>query len=124
VVIFSESALEYCLISKVFSAKCLKNEVIFMNSAIYGRMRIGRCLQKESQQLHMINGKDPMFMGCSVDVLHLLDEKYSGRNQCDVQGNDADLQSHQPCHLGLTLYLEADYHCLTGGPIGLQASRP
>jgi len=86
-------------------------------------MRIGRCLQKESPQLHVINGKDPLFMGCSVDVLHLLDEKCSGRNQCDVQGNDADLQSHQPCHHGLTLYLEADYVCLTGMLIILQASR-
>jgi len=125
VVIFSESALEFCLISEVFSAKCLKNEVILMNSAIYGRMRIGRCLQKESTQLHLSLSKDPMFLGCSVDVVHLMDEKCSGRNQCEVPGTNSELQSHQPCHQGLTLYLEADYVCLTGRliPTGVEAAR-
>jgi len=112
-VVILENVLEYCL-AEVFSAKCLKNEVILMNSAIYGRMRIGRCLQQESTQLHTIHGKDPLFMGCSVDVLHLLDEKCSGRNQCDVPGTDSDLQKEKPCHHGLTLYLEATYDCLTG----------
>jgi len=116
--LFSESVLEYCL-SEAFSAKCLKNEVILMNSAIYGRMRIGRCLQQESTQLHLSLSKDPLFLGCSVDVLHILDGKCSGRNQCDVQGNDADLQKQKPCHHGLFLYLEANYHCLTGRSIYL-----
>jgi len=109
-----ENSLEYCLAAEAFSPKCLKNEIILMNTAIYGRMVVGKCLEKESPQLHIIHGKDPQFVGCSVDVLHLLDKKCSGRNQCDVPGTDPDLQKEHPCHHGLTLYLEADYECFTG----------
>ena len=49
-----------------------------------------------------------------MDVLHVLDEKCSGRNVCDVPGTDVDLRREQPCHHGLTLYLEPVYECLTG----------
>jgi len=85
-----------------------------MNRAIYGRMQLGRCLQKESHELHLINGKDPRFIGCSTDVLPILDRRCSGRHMCDVLGSDAELQKDQPCHHGLNLYLEANFECLTG----------
>ena len=100
--------------SEDFSAKCLKNEVILMNNAIYGRMRVGRCLQTEISQLHAILGSDPMFLGCSVDVLDLLDEKCSGKSQCDLHIPDAELRKEQPCHQGLISYLQANYDCIAG----------
>ena len=67
--------------------KCLKNEVIVMTSAVYGRMRIGRCLENEGQQLLTALGHDPKYLGCSADVLLLMDKKCSGRNQCE-RGSD------------------------------------
>jgi len=98
----------------VFAPKCLKNEVILMNSALYGRMQIGRCLQMESHQLHKILVEDPLFLGCSVDVLSLLDKKCSGRATCELQIPDSELQREQPCHHGLISYLDANYECVTG----------
>jgi len=60
-------------------------------------------------------GNDSRFIGCSVDVLHLMDRKCSGRNQCTVRGTqDTDFQLLTPCHVASKSYLEADYECITG----------
>ena len=104
---------EYCLATG-FQAKCFKNEVIVMTSALYGRMRVGRCLQDEGELLSR-NRNDPRFLGCSADVLKILDRRCSGKNQCDVKLiSDLDLQREEPCHASLKCYLEASYDCVTG----------
>ena len=83
-----------------------------MTSAIYGRMRIGKCIEAEDDVAAM--GNDPRYLGCSVDVLAILDDKCSGKVQCDIAVFDDDLHSKNPCYKGLTLYLEASYSCLNG----------
>ena len=106
-------AKEYCLATEPFQAKCMRNEVIVMTSALYGRMRVGRCLEDESDDL--LNAKDPRFLGCFADVLPIFDRRCSGRNQCDVKiVSDPDLQRQRPCHASLKNYLEASYDCVTG----------
>jgi len=102
---------EYCF-NEVFEAKCLKNEVIVMNSAIYGRMRMGRCLQDPG--LHTAFGNDSRFFGCFVDILSFMDSKCSGRNPCEVRGTDVSFQQESPCYADLKTYMEASYECLTG----------
>jgi len=106
---------EYCVIKERFEASCLKNEVIVMTSAIYGRMRIGRCLEDEGGELFQRNVNDPKFLGCSEDVLHIMDKKCSAKNQCDVRMTfDLDFENIHPCHTSLKLYLEAGFKCVTG----------
>ena len=85
-----------------------------MNSAVYGRMRIGKCLEAEGTQMLAAFGHDPLFLGCSVDVLPLLDASCSGKSQCQIQGTDEDLEGQRPCHVALKSYLEADYECAAG----------
>jgi len=103
---------EYCL-NEVFEAKCLHNEVIVMNSATYGRMRIGRCLEAEGDVSSF--GTGPDILGCYANVLHIFDKRCTLRNRCEVSlAIDAYLQKQRPCHLALNRYLEASYDCVTG----------
>ena len=106
---------EYCVHEKQFEASCLKNEVIVMTSAIYGRMRMGRCLEDEGLKYFAAFGNDPNFLGCSEDILQLMDKKCSGKNRCEVRMTfDTDFENIKPCDAALKLYLEASYHCVTG----------
>jgi len=83
-----------------------------MNSAIYGRMRIGRCLT--AIDVSTIGSGSDMF-GCSVDIIHILDKRCSFKNQCEILlALDADLLNEKPCHTGLQSYLEAGFECVTG----------
>jgi len=76
-------------------------------------MRIGRCLESEGDVSSLV--KDPrLALGCSVDVLPILDRRCSGRKQCIVRNTDEDLQNERPCHEALKTYLEVDFDCLTG----------
>jgi len=86
-----------------------------MTRAMYGRMRMGRCLEDEEGELFQRNVNDPKFLGCSADVQHLMDIKCSGKHRCDVPlMSDSDLGKVKPCHVSLKLYLEASYQCITG----------
>jgi len=106
---------DYCLATEAFKARCLKNEVIVMNSAIYGRMRIGRCL-KAVDVSSFGTGSD--ILGCSVDVIHIIDKRCSFKNQCEIVLTfDVDLLMEEPCHPGLKCYLEASFDCVTGNKI-------
>jgi len=72
-----------------------------MTSAVYGRMRIGRCVKQ-----------DYGFMGCSADVLRYVDRLCSGRHACHF--TVSDLHGNQPCPDDLTPFLEASYQCVPG----------
>jgi len=105
---------EYCS-KEPFQASCLKNEVIVMTSATYGRMKIGRCLESEDPQIFAGHGTRPKILGCSEDVMHLMNMKCCGKSQCEFRLMfDKDFENLKPCYDGLQLYLEASYHCLTG----------
>ena len=56
--------------------------------------------------------EDPKFLGCFVDVRHILEPLCAGKNQCDV--NVAKIKSETPCHKFYKLYLEVGYSCLQG----------
>ena len=103
---------EYCM-SEPFQPRCLKNEVILMKSATYGRMRVGRCVTAEEVDAHrLLSGEDHRFLGCSADVLSLLDRKCSGTTECDVRLSDIAAENVKPCYPGLTVYLEVSYDCI------------
>lgn len=105
---------DYC-VHESFSPRCLKNEVILMRSAIYGRMRTGRCITEEEVAAQkLLAGEVPGVLGCSADVLEVLDRQCSGYVQCDIRVIDMSLQNVRPCFPGLSVYLEASFECVSG----------
>lgn len=86
-----------------------------MNIALYGRMRIGRCIkEKEVAALGPLVGEDPRYLGCSSDVIELLDRKCTLKTECDIRVIDISDENIQPCFPGLNVYLEARYSCISG----------
>ena len=95
-------------------ARCRWNsEVIVMTSARWGRMKTGRCLKIDPERL-AANSNNPMFLGCSEDVLSILDMMCSSKPECDVVVPNADLDAISPCYKDLSRYLEASYTCVKG----------
>ena len=94
------SLAEYCL-TEHFTAACHgSGEVIVMTSALYGRMRTGRCVREDYN------------LGCSSDVLGHFDEQCSGQSSCKVSVRS--LVDVKPCQRDFASYLEASFQCLTG----------
>lgn len=78
--------------------------------AIYGRRRVGKCIGSEEANLY----KDPRYFGCSENVLHILDDRCSGRKECEIRIPDPELDGTRPCHRGLKMFLEVIYTCVEG----------
>ena len=75
-----------------------------MQSAQYGSIRIGECLKE-----------DPFDqIGCSVDVLSVLDTHCSGRRHCDMRVPNNEMDDLKTCKHDFTRYLEASYWCIKG----------
>ena len=74
-----------------------------MESANYGRMALGRCVDKDFGHL-----------GCSADVLEKMDNICSGRPKCDISNIPSSLHSVEPCPKALASYLQAAYTCTEG----------
>jgi len=79
----------------------LLTQVILMTSALYGRMRFGRCVKTNFG-----------FMGCFTDVLDLLDRRCTGRRTCSVEVVEPTFDGVRPCNKELKCYLEVDYRCV------------
>ena len=73
-----------------------------MESARFGRMKVGRCLATS------------YYVGCYADVMPLLDYRCSGHHECNLKVLDDDLLQYQPCRKDLMSYLEAAYTCISG----------
>ena len=93
---------EYCQWER-FQPRCGPGKVIMMNRARYGRMSYGKCIER-----------DYGYVGCSNDVLLLLDARCSGRRNCDVRIPDEFLDATKPCPKDLIRYLAADWECIPG----------
>jgi len=79
------------------------NQLIVITAGKYGRMREGRCMTSTYG-----------VVGCSIDVVHLLDSRCSGRRRCDVTVASLVDEQHQPCPLDFRSYLELSHRCVTG----------
>ena len=95
---------DYCS-TESFHAHCPSGSVVLMTSARYGRMRLGRCVRV-----------DFGFIGCSTDVIGILDRQCSGRTECRLRIPDAEMDETRPCLNDLTRYLSATYLCVSGAP--------
>ena len=108
-VISTGSSAEYCQL-ETFHPQCLKNEVVAIETATYGRHRVGKCItDKES-----LFARDVEYFGCHADVARQMHSKCSGRRQCEVRIPDAELEQTRTCLPGLQMFLEVNYRCLEG----------
>lgn len=92
--------MEYCE-REVFEARCPDGEVVLVQSAVYGRMKLSRCVRQEYGSI-----------GCKVNVLPVVDAKCSGRQECRF--HTSELHKHSPCPGELVAFLEASYECVRG----------
>ena len=75
-----------------------------MTSAVYGRMQIGRCAERDYGHI-----------GCRNDALPQLDRECSGRRSCSYQvSNRLHIDGAGACLAVITGYLEAQYECQEG----------
>jgi hypothetical protein len=109
VVCFEGISKEYCQL-EIFNPQCLKNEVIAIEGAVYGRHRIGKCISEKESSLV----QDVQYFGCYANVTAQLDAKCSGKRQCEVRIPDADLEHTRTCLTGLQMFLEVSYSCVEG----------
>jgi len=103
---------EYCNM-ETFRARCRHGDVIVMEKALFGRMRVGRCITSDAY-LTALQQVDPNIIGCSADVLSYLNRVCSGRSACDVSVPNTELHAFRPCNGQLTTYMEASYSCVPG----------
>ena len=87
------------------SLQCDVSQGIVMTSVVYGRMRIGRCVEQDYGHI-----------GCRNDALDVLDAECSGRNECDVLLTIQKFWKDEPgsCLKALAGYIEAEYFCQEG----------
>ena len=88
---------------ETMQAKCEDNSVILLRYAMYGRMRLGRCVKT-----------DFGFVGCAEDVLPVADGRCSGRRSCVIRVPDPIFENTRPCNEEFKSYLEAHYDCIPG----------
>ena len=101
---FSEIQRQDLCQTEKFEASCPSDdEVLIVRSAMYGRMKIGRCVQT-----------DYGHVGCKQDVLRQTDRRCSGRQTCQVEVPNADFDSTKPCPNEFKTYFEVAYECVKG----------
>ena len=93
--------MEYCL-PETFNVTCAADEIIMMTSALYGRMRSGRCIKQNYGH-----------MGCEADVMAFADNQCSGRRRCQFDVARL-LGVAAPCPADVTSYLDATHRCVKG----------
>ena len=85
-----------------FEPSCNNEEIIIMQKAQYGRMKIGKCVKR-----------DYGYIGCATNVLDFFDEQCSGKPRCRVLVSPADIVTNQGCSEGLVKYLDASHICVS-----------
>ena len=93
---------DFCT-SEKFEPHCNKDEVVIIESAVYGRMEPGKCFPKEEGTF-----------GCSADVKNIIDSLCSGRQSCTVPTFNTELYDTKPCGIGSLGYLSVSYRCMKG----------
>lgn len=95
---------DYCL-ADLFEAGCPDNQVIIMMVGKYGRMQMGNCVRT-----------DFGFLGCSTEVIKIMDMRCSGRRKCSFMVPDPLFEKFAgtKCNTEFKSYLEASFICVPG----------
>lgn len=62
------------------------------------------------------------YIGCSNDVIDIVDAQCSGRRGCSLRVLDENFMNMKPCHEDLKLYLSVQYSCVPGQPSSITAT--
>ena len=103
-------AEEFCN-SEIFQPNCLRNEVIYITKALYGRREYGRCLKNEGD-LDEYLLKKPGYINCSSDVRPIIEPQCAGQQRCEV--DVAKIKSKTGCLKFVLKHLEASHKCVNG----------
>jgi len=95
----------------------MKNEVVLIQDAIYGRRQVGKCIQ--ANEVIQAMADDPLYIGCTADVLSYAQSLCAGRRQCEIRVSDQQLEETKPCYSELKSYLEVAYTCISGRGLSL-----
>jgi len=90
----------------------MNNEVVLIQEAIYGRRQVGKCIQ--ANEVIQAMADDPLYIGCTADVLSYAQSVCAGRRRCEIRVNDKHLEETKPCYSELKSYLEVAYTCISG----------
>ena len=102
------TAVETCS-GHSFLASCQSDEVVVMTSALYGRMSIGKCVERNMGAL-----------GCRSDVIDIAHNACSGRRRCELRVRNPDMDRRMRAEAScanateLSRYLDAEYRCQQG----------
>ena len=104
-IIFPEASPQDVCMAETFKAECQTDEVILMEAARYGRMERSRCLNENSGNI-----------GCTSDVLYLMDDWCSGLTRCQFTPvtEFLKIQTMMEWCNEMMSYLEVDYTCVKG----------
>ena len=86
---------------ETFEAKCEQDEVIVIKSALYGRMRAGKCVHRNLG-----------YLGCQMNVTDQVNKHCSDRNECRLEVTANQFEGSKPCPDDLESYLETRYTCM------------
>ena len=100
-------AMEFCL-EQQLDTQCGNDEIIVVENASYGRMRLNRCVHT-----------DYGFIGCGTDVTDVLAGQCSGRRRCQVVNIVVLFAASNVCPGDLKTYLEASFSCVRGPSVCL-----
>ena len=101
---------EFCIYD-TFKTHCNQNELVFIESAIYGRQKYGKCLSVEGESEAFLRERKG-FIGCFSDVEHIIEPRCAGRQSCEL--SVAKIQVETNCSKYLLKYLDVDYLCFRG----------
>ena len=90
----------------------MNNEVVLIQQAIYGRRQVGKCINANEIIQAMMD--DPLYIGCTADVLSYTQSICAGRRECEIRVNDGHLEETKPCYTELKSHLEVAYTCISG----------
>jgi len=84
-----------------YEAECSQDSVVLMTSALYGRMRVGKCVTSNLGNI-----------GCASDVISYFDKICSGKRQCNVNIPNFELNKlNVNCPTEYTPYVETSHVC-------------
>ncbi|OAF69090.1 hypothetical protein A3Q56_03105 [Intoshia linei] len=76
------------------------NKVISIKTALFGRMRLGRCARENLG-----------YIGCYANVTNYYHTACSGKNKCSISLPNKKLESYSKCHKEIKSYLELSFIC-------------
>ena len=89
---------------EVFSGECTHDHIIYMESALYGLLHIGRCWPDTNPSI-----------GCMNNIIGYFDQKCSGKRRCSVETMDKYLgKLNTNCPRHIAPFIEVSYICIQG----------